>query len=523
MADETALGAGAIIHVDPTNGQASLLAWGNANVLDGPVGVAFDNANQSLYVINAGDSSFFTHSLARVSLNGMFQSYVSSNQQNTKKVFSGIAFDPTSQVLYVLDQGGNVINTNTTGQIYEVVADSGDPNNRAFAPFGSPFPAANGTESHPEQVQPDAIAVDPLNGNVYACTEGQEGDTGAVVMVPPSGPLNTIVMNNNTEFPSANLDGTDGIAVGPGTLNVRDSNGLTSGFTIFVDCLNPISPISPSLTEFTESSQAYPNGDGFGNPAQLRVSTGTNSGASLGLVTGCLVYDPPLPVNSVNCETGDFSQVATQTNATIVSSPALDGSYSLQLLRSNSVANAEIRGSSTTYYNLPTASYSFEFEYASSSGDGGIVNFNDTASGYKAAVHLNSSDQLGFYDINNNLLATGSTVLQPNQIYTISVVVGTGTNAPWVVSINGKVEMSGTGNLGTNHNGALELGGNRSYTTNYYYDDVQIAAIGVGGPPMVEPGSGQTVNEGAAHSFAVGSFNDAGPGPWTATVNWGDG
>jgi len=187
------------------------------------------------------------------------------------------------------------------------------------------------------------------------------------------------------------------------------------------------------------------------------------------------------------------------------------------------VANVEIRGNGTTYYNLPTASYSFEFGYTSSSGDGGIVNFNDTASGYKAAVHLNSSDQLIFDDINGNTVATGTTVLQPNRTYTISAVIGTGTNAPWVVSINGKVEMSGTGNLGTNNNGALELGGNDRYTTNYYYDDVQISAIGVGGPPILTPASSQAAVEGAALSVNLGSFSDTGPGPWTAAVNWGDG
>ncbi|HLJ94242.1 MAG TPA: PKD domain-containing protein, partial [Gemmataceae bacterium] len=518
VADETALGAGAIIHVDPRNGSASLLAWGND--LDGPVGVAFNNFNQSLDVINAGDSSFFTHSLVQVSLNGSSQFYLSTNQQNTISVLSGIAFDSSNDVLYVLDQGGNVINTGTKGQVWEDLTPGSV--NPMLMKFGHAFPAANGMDANPEQAQPDAIAVDSDNGKVFACTEGIGGDTGAVVLVPPSEPLQTLVINSNNTLPAGNLVGTDGIAVGMGPFSGPDMTGITSN-TIFVDCLNPISPISPSLTAFPELPSDWPKADSQGDPAQQRVSTGSNSGASLGLVTGCLVYDPPLPVNAVNFETGDFSQVATQTNAAIVSSPVLDGKYSLQLQRSNSVANAEIRGNGTTYYNLPTASYSFEFGYTSNSGDNAVVNFNGTASGYKAALHLNSSGQLGFYDSYGRLLATGSTVLQPNWIYTISAVIGTGGNAPWVVSINGNVEMSGTGNLGTNNNGALELGGNGYYTSTSYYDDVQISAIGVGGPPMVEPGSGQTVNEGVAHTFAVGSFSDMGPGPWTATVNWGDG
>jgi hypothetical protein len=76
-------------------------------------------------------------------------------------------------------------------------------------------------------------------------------------------------------------------------------------------------------------------------------------------------------------------------------------------------------------------------------------------------------------------MPTGSTVLSPGQVYTISVKVGTGTSAAWEVRINGKVEMGGTnGNFGANNNGSLELGGNSTYTTNYYYDDVAINSLG---------------------------------------------
>ncbi|HLJ98265.1 MAG TPA: PKD domain-containing protein [Gemmataceae bacterium] len=519
VADETALGAGAIIHVDPRNGSASLLAWGNE--LDGPVGVAFDNFNQSLYEINAGDSSFATHSLVQVSLNGVAQLYISDNLSNTVSVFSGIAFDSSNDVLYVLDQGGNVIDQSTHGQVLKVNITGPGPNMSSFPKFGPPFPSAMDQSPF---AQPDALTVDSDNGTVFACTEGSGGASGAIVSVPEStsDPLTEIALNSGSTTPPGNLVGTNGIAVGMGPEDFTGTNGMEHN-TIFVDCLNPTAgqPV-PTLTAFPEDPNHFPR-DGNGNSAQQRVSTGTDSGASLGLVTGCLVYDPPLPVNAVNFETGDSSQVATQTNAAIVSSPALDGNYSLQLQRNGTVANAEIRGNGTTYYNLPTASYSFEFEYTSSSGDGGIVNFNDTASGYKAAVHLNNSDQLVFDDIYGNPLATGRTVLRPNQIYTITAVIGTGTNAPWVVSINGNVEMSGTGNLGTTNNGALELGGNDRYTTNYYYDDIQISAIGVGGPPILTPAANQTAVEGSAQSVSLGSFSDMGPGPWTAAVSWGDG
>jgi hypothetical protein len=209
------------------------------------------------------------------------------------------------------------------------------------------------------------------------------------------------------------------------------------------------------------------------------AGTGTRQGRR---ASRCLVLEGleervvPSLVNYVNFESGDFSQLATQTNAAIVTSPALDGTYSLALLRNNSVANAEIRASGVNYYDLPTAYCSFLFEYTSNVGDSSIVNFQDTASGYKASIHLSPSDQLKFFDQAGNLLATGTTVLLPGQVYTISAEVGTGTTASWEVLINGNAEISGTGNLGTTDNGSLLLGGDDAYTCTHYYDDVQISS-----------------------------------------------
>ena len=43
--------------------------------------------------------------------------------------------------------------------------------------------------------------------------------------------------------------------------------------------------------------------------------------------------------------------------------------------------------------------------------------------------------------------------------------------------------------------------------------------------PSVTPAANQTSNEGALHSFDLGSFSDAGAGdgPWHVSVDWGDG
>ena len=87
-------------------------------------------------------------------------------------------------------------------------------------------------------------------------------------------------------------------------------------------------------------------------------------------------------INLVNFETDNFSQCASETNANIVTSPVLDGVF-VQLNRSSSVANVEIRANGTTYYTLPTAYYRFLFQYTSNPSEGGICNFQDNTSTYK--------------------------------------------------------------------------------------------------------------------------------------------
>src|SRR5439155_7479241 len=149
-------------------------------------------------------------------------------------------------------------------------------------------------------------------------------------------------------------------------------------------------------------------------PATTVTSTATVSTTTTGVV------------NFVDFETGDFSQTVSHTNGAIVTSPALDGRFSLQLLRNNSVANAVIRQADKSFYNLPTVFYSFLFQSASQSGEGGIANFEDTNGNYKAALHLSPSGRLILYDINGSPLATGITPINQIQTYNIAIVLGPG-------------------------------------------------------------------------------------------------
>jgi hypothetical protein len=278
-----------------------------------------------------------------------------------------------------------------------------------------------------------------------------------------------------------------------------------------------------SLTSTTHAITASYSGDGnylasSGTLQQtVNAAAGTSTTTTVGSSANPQTAGQPVSwtatvtaasgsVNFANFETGDFSQAASHVGGALVTSPALAGTYSLQLQRNGSVANYEIRQSGTTYYNLPTAYYRFLFEYTSNPGEGGVVNFQDTSSGFKAALHLSASGKLLFIDNTGAIIATGTRTLASGQIYTISAMIGTGSSAAWQVLLNGNVEMSGTGNLGSNNNGSLKLGGNSAYTTTFYYDDVCINSQALPGP--VPTGSVQFLVDGSPVSTSPVSLSD---------------
>src|SRR5262249_6822408 len=169
----------------------------------------------------------------------------------------------------------------------------------------------------------------------------------------------------------------------------------------------------------------------------------------------------------------------------------LDGTYSLRLQRSNTVANTEIRQGGMANSNLPSAyyeqssvEYNFLFEYTANNDEGTICNFLDTMGRFKAALHLDTSGNLLFYG-STQFLCTGTTAVTPNERHMITAKVGTGSNASWEIDLDGARVMGGSADLGsmpTSNNGSLELGGNSPNNDTYYYDNVEITAD----PPRVE-------------------------------------
>jgi hypothetical protein len=289
---------------------------------------------------------------------------------------------------------------------------------------------------------PDAVAVGDFNGD---------------------GKLDVAVTNL--------VDGTVSILLGNGDGTFQAAQSYAVG-------LNPSSVALGDLNGDGSVDLAVANNGGPLVPGTVSILLGNGNGT----FKAAVAYQPGL-VNFVNFETGDFSQAATHTNGSIVSNPALDGNFSLQLQRNNSVANYEIRQSGTTYYNVPTAYYQFLFEYTSNPAEGGVANFLDNTGGLKAALHLSAAGKLLFYDSSGTLQGTGNTALAAGQAYVISAKLGMGANGAWEVRINGTVDLSGSNNLGTNNNGSLKLGGDGQYTSTYYYDDVAINALSYPGQP----------------------------------------
>ncbi|HLJ96422.1 MAG TPA: Ig-like domain-containing protein [Gemmataceae bacterium] len=238
-----------------------------------------------------------------------------------------------------------------------------------------------------------------------------------------------------------------------------------------------------------------------------------------------------MPINHVDFETNDFSQTAAHLNGTIVNSPALDGMFSLELLRNNSPAWAEIRQSGTSSYSVANAGYSFLFQYASQiasqAPDSGIVNFQDTASNYMAAIHLSPDGKLVFYD-QAGMHWTGTTKLIPNQTYLISakILLNPSPNSMinWEVELNGLTEMSGTGSFNQygQPNGSIKLGGNNPYRTNFVYDDVCVQDLGQ------DPGTSTSLTASPATPVTgqpvtlTATIAPSGPGTPTGTVSFFD-
>jgi sugar lactone lactonase YvrE len=498
VTDLRAFGTGAVIRVDPVSGQQTVVAKGG--FLNGPSAIVY--VDGSLYVADTGDGSGNVHNLVKIDPNTGTQTIIiSDNATGGFTVPVGMAPAGGDNV-YLADEPGGYAG-NSTGQVWEINLDTG-----AQTLFSQ-----GGLFNHPVDV-----AVDPSGNIIVANTGGPANDVaGSIFRINPQTRAQSLI----TTF--GPYSGTDSIAVGEnGTIFVGAiAAGSNPGAVIAV---NPNTGAQSSLTTAGNLSQVEGMQifHAFAQPAATATTVTSSANPQIAgqpVRWTATVTAATGAVNFVNFESGDFSQTASHVGGAIVTSPALSGTYSLELQRNGSVANVEIRQSGTTYYNLPIAYYRFLFEYTANPGEGGVVNFQDTSSGFKAALHLSSTGQLLFYDSSGNLIATGTTTLVSGQVYALSAMIGTGSNAAWQIEINGTVEMSGTGNLGGGNNGSLKLGGNVAYTATYYYDDVAINSQAYPGP--VPTGTVQFLVDGSLYGSPVPLSDGTATSTPTSTLSAG--
>jgi hypothetical protein len=152
---------------------------------------------------------------------------------------------------------------------------------------------------------------------------------------------------------------------------------------------------------------------------------------------------------------------------------AVTGYCGLGIISGNGVSTT---GGTGPFYTV------FRFLAASiPSGTEDIYVAEGASSTMKLSVRLTSTGKLQAYDSTNTQLGTDSTTtLSAGTWYLIGVKAATGATGAYEVTINGSVEMSGTGNLSTQAHAQRVLGkrtNQNSKSVDFYYDDVVIDTV----------------------------------------------
>ena len=189
-------------------------------------------------------------------------------------------------------------------------------------------------------------------------------------------------------------------------------------------------------------------------------------------------------LNFCGFETGDSAEAQSTTGTTsIVTSPTNGGVYALRVNPTTSAlgnyrfASMSAAGVATTSMNVATLYQRFYFYIttAPSADREEMLVILDTGGSQKAAICLNSSRQLEFYNNADSLVSTGATALSTSTWYRIEVKTSTGSGSTaYEVKIDGTSELSGTANTLTNNHGSIRLGkatNRNSRTIDVYYDD----------------------------------------------------
>lgn len=138
-----------------------------------------------------------------------------------------------------------------------------------------------------------------------------------------------------------------------------------------------------------------------------------------------------------------------------------------------------------TNFSLATVYHTFEIRFTTLPGSASeeIAVCLATNQTLKLSLRITSAGKLQAYqsDGTTQLGSDGATTLTTDVWYRIAITCGTGTSASYSISLNGAVELSGTGSLGTLNNGFLGLGkynDRNGQTVDFYYRRVIIDDAG---------------------------------------------
>lgn len=195
--------------------------------------------------------------------------------------------------------------------------------------------------------------------------------------------------------------------------------------------------------------------------------------------------------NSNKGNGGYDTQPFAGTDLSYDTSTKRTGAYSLRLNKVTTGVGSMVMSStfqangivSTSGGNFPDmyAEFYFRIATAPASLNEDIFQIRDANGDIKIYIRLDSARKLSIYDGTPTIIGSaGATVLALNTQYRISLYVGTGASAAWVLKINGVTELSGTINdTDANRNASIGcLTDRNGQSMDVYYDDVVLSDEG---------------------------------------------
>lgn len=197
-------------------------------------------------------------------------------------------------------------------------------------------------------------------------------------------------------------------------------------------------------------------------------------------------------------EAGDFSEcAATSGTVSIDASVRRSGAFALRAHPAGAATghvhlNKRAADGVVTPLNLATiyARAYVLFTTLPAAGSEEILTCDNLFTARKFSVRVTSAGKLQAYDKTGTaqMGSDGATTLTTGRWYCLEVSIATGAAAAWEVRIDGRAELSGTGNLTTSNAGRFQLGkevDRNGQSIDVHYDDVAIDDAAYPGPARI--------------------------------------